>query len=472
MLFKKSAIQIPMVIAMALLLARSASLAADGVIDIRPTGSATFEINQRGSYRLVTDVTMAGDFSCINITANDVSLDLNGHTIQNSGGDIGANGISGAAADRVTIHSGTVRGFSLSGIVLQDSATIYDVTVEANRGHGIQAQDDAMISNCRAIGNGQNGNMSGIKVETNSTIRDCVASGIAPLSVNGSAYGISVDFGCTISNNRCADNVGTGSGLGAGIFASGGGNLILNNLCRGNVGGAASGFGHGIYVGNGSGNTIRGNTCTNNNGGAPEGWGHGIRTFFGGNTIDQNTCAFNDGQGPGIGVGIYCTQANGSVTNNYCHSNDGGAASGSGTGIQVSSNTRVVGNTCSGNGGGAPNGNGRGITAGDGALIQGNHCTANNGQGTGSSVGVATSQRSRIEGNHSVGHTGPSGYGVHVTAGDNLVAGNTTSNNSTAGINLGAGGNRCELNRMSDATPIVTTGTNEIGAGDLANEPY
>lgn len=459
--------------ALCILILSITTVHADGVIDIKPTGSATFDITQKGSYRLVSDVTMALEVPCISITANDVTLDLNGHVIEGNGADLGANGISGATAERVTIHNGTVRGFSLAGIAVAHFASIHDVLVQDNGGDGISAGDHAIIRNCRVEDGGKNGNCAGIRVTLNSLVLDCIVTGLIPSTVNASSYGISISSGSRVENNSCTGNTGSGNGAGVGIHASAGGNLILNNVCRSNQGGGNSGFGHGIMISNGSTNVVRGNTCTANSGGTPDGWGYGVRTFFGSNTIDGNTCSANLGQGSGIGVGIYCTQSGGVVTNNSCNGNDGGSNSGTGIGIQCSSKTRIVGNTCLNNSGSGAVGSGRGISASENCFIENNHCDNNSGIGTGTSIGIYGGVHNRIKGNYASGHdTAANCYGIRVTGGNNLISENFTSDNATAGIRLDVGGNRCELNRMTDATPISDVGGNEIGAGDLANEDF
>src|SRR5207249_1776232 len=109
-----------------------AAHARDGQIDIRPTGAATFTINASGSYVLVGNVTMSAAVTCIQITAGDVILDLNGHTITGFGSGAGTAGIDAVASNESTIFNGTVRGFTgglIPGVLMGSNAYIHGVRV-------------------------------------------------------------------------------------------------------------------------------------------------------------------------------------------------------------------------------------------------------------------------------------------------------------------------------------------------------
>ena len=75
--------------------------AGDGQIDILPNGSEPFVISRRGSYIL---------------TAGEVTLDLNGHTITGTGTN--SYGINGTNAGGVTIRNGRIQSFGKYGIIL------------------------------------------------------------------------------------------------------------------------------------------------------------------------------------------------------------------------------------------------------------------------------------------------------------------------------------------------------------------
>jgi parallel beta-helix repeat protein len=100
-----------------------------------PTAITTcgFEIRTPGHYYLATDLTCP-DWG-ITIRTNDVSLRLDGHTLQ---GSSGGNGITVAAATNIVISGpGTVTGFGQGvALVFTQFATVIGVTATGNSFHG------------------------------------------------------------------------------------------------------------------------------------------------------------------------------------------------------------------------------------------------------------------------------------------------------------------------------------------------
>lgn len=102
-----------------------AALAVDGVIlidqnkalagNVTPGDTAGYPviISQPGSYRLSGNLTVPdGALAAVQITANDVTLDLNGFTIRGSGiFPTALLGISGDNRKRVRVANGTISGF-------------------------------------------------------------------------------------------------------------------------------------------------------------------------------------------------------------------------------------------------------------------------------------------------------------------------------------------------------------------------
>ena len=111
--------------------------------------TSTFTISSQGVHCLTTDVTMAASFTsgnAIEISANNVVLDLNGHKLggQAAGPGTTARGIHAFQRKNITLKNGTVRGFNV-GIFLEDvgpSSTsqghrVEGVRAEGNTGTGI-----------------------------------------------------------------------------------------------------------------------------------------------------------------------------------------------------------------------------------------------------------------------------------------------------------------------------------------------
>src|SRR5690242_11336971 len=103
------------------------ALAVDGVIEINQAralaGGITagdfpgypITISVSGSYRLTSDLRAAVSNDGIDITADNVTLDLNGFTVYGGGGLI-ADGISIGDHKNVEIKNGTVRDFTRNGV--------------------------------------------------------------------------------------------------------------------------------------------------------------------------------------------------------------------------------------------------------------------------------------------------------------------------------------------------------------------
>src|SRR5262249_53879685 len=133
--------------------------AGKGPIQIRPPRIFPFVINQPGSYQLIGNLTVANGASAIQINASNVTLDLNGFTVQGDGGGF-VSGInsSNASQRNITIRNGVVRGFSSDGVKLVGGGNVIsDVKVEGNGINGIDVFQGSLVEHCVATGNGLNG---------------------------------------------------------------------------------------------------------------------------------------------------------------------------------------------------------------------------------------------------------------------------------------------------------------------------
>jgi hypothetical protein len=177
-------------------------------------------ISQQGSYYLAEDILAFPGAHGIEITASNVTLDLNGFTVYGNTEVGSLDGIHVTASkENITIMNGTVRDFFNDGV---DSQTDY-----------------SRMSNLVVLNNSQDG----IKVTgTSAIIRDCIARD------NGDV-GISAGASATLIGNAVGDN----GGIGIQAFSA----VVAHCTARGNTG-------DGIWVNNGS--VVRGCCAVSNTG--------------------------------------------------------------------------------------------------------------------------------------------------------------------------------------------------------------
>ncbi len=471
----------------------------DGTIDLKLNPAATTTISASGSYRVVDDVTMNAGISAITLTANDVTIDLNGHTITGGGG-ASANGVSGSAQTNVAIFGGTIAGFSNRGVYLGNRARAREVEVRGCGGSGIFAGANSMVEKCRTTGNNMLGGSAGIQVGQDSFVRDCVASANNPSGALDT-YGINLGgTGCDAERNVCQNNVSPG-GNAYGIYAPNAGCRVADNLCSGNQSPSGTTSAYGIYAVNSA--LILHNVCEYNT--SLGGYAYGIvaggycvleKNSCSGNTASGNSPAYgisaglgcvvranncagnvnsNNGSGYGISTADGCT-----VEANSCSGNEGGPnASGFGDGINVGDGCVVVGNSCTGNQSWGTNGSGAGINGGSDCAIRNNICMLNKGKGSGFAAGVAVLNNCRVVDNHCVSNTATGGaisHGIRIIGSANFVAGNSCEVNGTGGLLFLVSTNtRSETNRLRETTGIdLVNGVAPAssGAGDLADVVY
>ena len=196
----------------------------DGQIKIAQTAATTFpiQINESGSYVLTSNLTVTtANVKAINIYADNVTLDLNGHGIYGPGTGYG---ISAVNCYNITIKNGIVRGFHF-GIYLENDgghkgagyriegiqasnndchgiyasySTVTNCTANDNRFDGIYAWHST-VTNCTAGENGEDG----IYAPYSSTVINCTA-------YNNGSYGICAYFS-TVTN--CTANYNDSDGI-------------------------------------------------------------------------------------------------------------------------------------------------------------------------------------------------------------------------------------------------------------------
>jgi hypothetical protein len=182
-------------------------------LNCTPVTSLPAVISTQGLYCLTGNLATAqtsGD--AITITANNVTLDLNGWKVGGQAAGTGTNayGIYSAAAN-VTIKNGIVRGF-LVGIELDGrGATVQGITADQNTNVGINVQ-------------GQGSVVQGNQV---------VDTGGSTVAASVPAAGIvTYGSGSLIQNNLVSGLTATGSGGEYGIFV---GNSATQSTARGNI---------------------------------------------------------------------------------------------------------------------------------------------------------------------------------------------------------------------------------------------
>lgn len=415
------------------LAAASGALAGDGQTDILPSGAATFTIASPGSYVLVQDVTMTDNsVPCITVSADNVKIDLNGHTIAGIGGT--GDGIQFTGSRKgCQVRNGTVTAFGEGGVInIGAQAVVSDLEVSSCGGAGVEAGTGARIQNVTAQGNGSYGIFGGSRslVQRGISTENCTQA--------DSAAGIQVGFASIVEGCSSTYNVPILPVAGVTSIEAGSGSSIIGNLLAENT---ATG----------------GSTCIGIQAG-------GYSTVTGNSVLDH----FSQVAGITIGIdtGVSCV-----ITKNVagrCVVGEGGTV----YGIKTNGYCVIESNQCDFNHVNAANGSAYGIFADDYSRVSGNSCTDSRSAGTGAARGIAVNNSCTVERNHcSTNTTGASAYGIFVSGTDNIIRENTTMQNGTAGIRLGAGSNRCESNRSAEGA-ISDIGGNSIGAGDLANVSF
>ena len=125
---------------------------------MRDTGGYPVSITESGSYRLTGDLFVSGtNTSVVVITADDVSLDLNGFTVKClffgtpcAGNGTGV-GIDASSQSNVTIRNGTVRDMAAAAIDLGEGGRVDRVRAVAN-GDGNRVLEGE-VSSCHSEGN-------------------------------------------------------------------------------------------------------------------------------------------------------------------------------------------------------------------------------------------------------------------------------------------------------------------------------
>jgi parallel beta-helix repeat protein len=247
-----------------------------------------YNLTHSGSYYLTGDMhVLDPGTDGITISADNVTLDLNGFALIGPGKGVGTDdGVHIECVvgycDGISLYNGSVREWGGNGVYGAEvsSSLFQDLRLTANGGVGLAAGDSNIVVRCAAYSNGGTG----------------IASRYDNVVADSSAYanegnGISVSDGSTVSNCTATSNFGDGiSALDGGTvrdctatFNSGDGIEVGNHTLVVANNADSSGFsgdGAGIHV-TGANNRIEGNNVTNND--------IGIDVDSGGNLIIKNS---------------------------------------------------------------------------------------------------------------------------------------------------------------------------------------
>jgi len=262
------------------------AFAGDGQIDI---ATLPFTISSSGSYVVVKDLSLSTqDTSGITISANNVTIDLNGHTLIGPGKAVGTSGsgiLVNISYSNIAVRNGTIRDWRNGGVVGGPGNSLFEfLRCYGNGANGIEAGLGSTVRFCNCNYNTLRGIYGNSGIIIGNTCNQNDADGIMGNS-------------STVSSNTCTNNGASG------INAQGG--VVSGNTCSYNDA-------DGIYVNTG---LVSGNFCSNNT-------GNGIRAWSYCRVI-ENTC-YNNGYSTATASGIRTSSSHNSVENNLVFSNDYG----------------------------------------------------------------------------------------------------------------------------------------------------
>lgn len=263
-----------------------------------PISSVPYVISESGSYYVTTNLTcLANSTHGIQITAHNVTLDLNGFTLSGPGDDSG-HGIYATLAG-VHVKNGIVRNWTADGafgVYLSVRSSIQDVVVlECSSGIRMNG-NSSLVDNCTVQRLGDaSGVTYGIYLDHGSTVRN---SRVSDITGSTSTYGIRTGEDCQVLD--CAVwNVKSNNNTGYGIYVYKG-SSVLN--CHVNWNGTQA------AIGMHSENVVRNNVCSDNTRADSVA---GILMIGSGNLIQNNYLAKN----------AYGIRAMGFVSNNVVTGN-------------------------------------------------------------------------------------------------------------------------------------------------------
>ncbi|XVJ59209.1 MAG: hypothetical protein HEQ23_07330 [Tepidisphaera sp.] len=160
-----------------------------------------FRITQPGSYYLTDNVTGVSGKVGIEISVENVTIDLSGFTMTGVPGSLGGIVASPFNRDAITILNGTVSNWGGSGIDMRSATSlglgyrVEGVRANYNGQHGFSIGDGAILIGCSA----QNNTSHGFNFANHATVQNCNA-------YNNTGSGFEGGFGLTITSCVSRDN--------------------------------------------------------------------------------------------------------------------------------------------------------------------------------------------------------------------------------------------------------------------------
>jgi parallel beta-helix repeat protein len=319
-------------------------------------------ITDSGSYYLSSNLNVT-KVNGIDISATDVTLDLNGFTIARTSGTGGAgiralsigssirdgrvtgfnDGVNGSGAESLLFENLTASECLASGIFAGASSRIINCRAINNNGHGIIALQSSSVSGCTVY---NNSGTYGIFVHNGSIVAECsVYDSTGTYGIYGGDSSIIRDCAVYLNDVWCGIYVGSGRVIDCSVYDNTGtdsasygiyslnNSLISGSLAYGNSNTNSPGTstrGCGIYAGSSS--TVKNCNVTSND-------GDGIRVVAGCLVFGNNSESNGSG---GDGAGIHATLSDNRIENNNVTGQD--------RGIDVeSSGNFIVRNSATGN---------------------------------------------------------------------------------------------------------------------------
>lgn len=247
---------------------------------------SVYRITQPGSYYLTGNVDAPNDFAAIEVTTDNVTIDLNGFTVMRS-----ASGTSNRSLIRfesnfvqnTRVRNGTVQNAGLHGIELGTGARVEQVHIVEPGARGITAFAYCTVLDCRIDNPGTQGvNVQSSSVVQRTNVSSSGAEGIycsGPVLVSDCAVAYAGDVGIHAQNQstveRCTVTGGASWGISAALNSLS--QVFRNNTVYMNAGG-------GIRVYHRA--RVEGNQCESTGSAVPN-----IHAVGHGNRIEDNHCS-------------------------------------------------------------------------------------------------------------------------------------------------------------------------------------
>jgi hypothetical protein len=113
------------------------------------------KLKKSGSYLQVSNITIPAKKTtsdAVDITAPNVTVDLQGYTIQGPGSGTGV-GINASGMSNVTIQNGIITGMGGAGIILGPNGVVRNMKIISNGADGVDCNPSCLITSSVITGN-------------------------------------------------------------------------------------------------------------------------------------------------------------------------------------------------------------------------------------------------------------------------------------------------------------------------------